>query len=442
MSIDASSKPSILQKLANRLFAGPAGSIFRGMATIAAGNLLGRVVGIIALPILTRLYGPESFGVLAVFTAMVAFLIPIATLRYAIAIPLPRTDAMAMNVLALAAAIIITLGTLMTLTLWLAAAPLFALFDMESVAPYWWLIVLGVLGGAVYELFSMWATRKRDYPLIARTHILQAVSGALTKLAFGFFSPAPSGLMAGQILNQSGGIVSLAKRFYADAKRNLGQISRKRMELVAGIYVGLPKFRLPSQFILIFSQQAPLLFVASFYGMAVAGQLAIAKTLVTLPINLLSGSLTKAAYGEIASIKRDKPQQIKQILKTLVAKLFLLAAAASALVFFLAPPLVPAILGGQWQQAGQFASYLAIYIVAAIIAVPMTAFVNVFNRQGEFLAWNSTRAILVGTLMAIVAYLEMSALSFVLWYSITMLVFQSGVVFRTRRIVNQEVGQR
>lgn len=441
MTVGASSKPSAWQKLTEWLFSGPAGSIFRGMATIAVGNLLGRLVGILVLPVLTRLYAPENFGVLAVFTAVVAFLIPLATLRYAVAIPLPRTDAMAMNVLALAGTVGAVLVILLTLTLWLGAAPLFALLDMEQVTPYWWLIVLGVLGGALYELLSMWATRQRDYPLIARTQVLQAVSGAMTKLAFGLVAPSPTGLMAGQILNQSGGIVSLLRRFRADAKQHLAHISRKRMELVAAVYVGFPKFRLPSQFILTFSQQAPLLFVASFYGMAVAGQLAIAKTLITLPVNLLSGSLTKAAYGEVASIRRDDPQQIQQILKTLITKLFLLSASASVLVFYLAPPLVPAILGGQWQQAGHFAAYLAIYIVAAIIAVPMTAFVNVFGRQGEFLAWNLIRAALVGVVMLAAAWLKLSALTFVLLYSLTMLVFQSGVVLRTHRIVKQEVGE-
>ena len=71
MSASVSQRHPIIQKLSNRLFAGPAGAIFRGMATIAFGSLIGRLIGIIVLPVLTRLYGPENFGVLAIFTAIV-----------------------------------------------------------------------------------------------------------------------------------------------------------------------------------------------------------------------------------------------------------------------------------------------------------------------------------------------------------------------------------
>ncbi|MBO1928615.1 hypothetical protein J4731_01440 [Providencia rettgeri] len=45
-------------------------------------------------PIITRLYGPEVFGILGTFTAILTVITPIAALTYPIAIVLPKSDAM------------------------------------------------------------------------------------------------------------------------------------------------------------------------------------------------------------------------------------------------------------------------------------------------------------------------------------------------------------
>src|SRR5690606_14433724 len=141
-----------------------------------------------------------------------------------------------------------------------------------------------------------------------------------------------------------------------------------------------------------------------------------------------SGALTKAAYGELASIGKDQPEKVKVILKSLISKLFFVSTSVAAAVFFLAPPVLPAFLGSEWKDAGAFASSLSVYLVATIIAVPMPAFVNIFARQSAFLIWNILRATFVSTLIGCSIYFSLSPFLFITMYGITMLVFQSGVI--------------
>lgn len=442
MSAGAGPKISFLQKLVHKLFSGPAEAIFKGMATIAFGTLIAKFIGIVTIPLLTRLYGPESFGVLAVFNSILAFLMPLATLRYVVAVPLPKSDAMALNVFFLTVIITLFVTAAAALVLGFAGPFLFSALDMNAIGPYWWVVIIGLLGGVAYELLTMWATRKKDYRIIARTSVIQSVAGVSTKIGLGLLSIAPMGLIAGQVVSQSGGITSLVGRFYQDFKSNIHKVTLKRIFLVACAYRDFPAYRLPSQFILIFSQQVPIIFVASFYGASVAGQLAIAKMLVSLPVQFLSGALTKAAYGELASIGMNELERIKSILRSLVSRLFFLSSAAAALIFFLAPMIVPAFLGSEWKDAGLFASSLSVYLVATIIAVPMPAFVNVFDRQREFLIWNVLRALLVAALVGASAYFNVSALWFISLYGFTMLFFQAGVIVRTNIIVDSEVNKQ
>src|SRR5579859_6097194 len=67
------------------------------MLTGAAG---GQAVSLLLSPLLTRLYSPQEFGTLSVYSAIVAILVVISSLRYELALPLVRDDEDAVNLMA------------------------------------------------------------------------------------------------------------------------------------------------------------------------------------------------------------------------------------------------------------------------------------------------------------------------------------------------------
>ena len=89
-----------LKALVNRLL--PRASFARSVGVLAGGTAVAQGIGVLALPLITRLYTPEDFSVLAVFSSIVAIVSVAACLRLEIAIPLPETDEDAANLLALA----------------------------------------------------------------------------------------------------------------------------------------------------------------------------------------------------------------------------------------------------------------------------------------------------------------------------------------------------
>src|SRR5690625_2019398 len=159
----------MLKRKARQLFSGESGNVFRGMLTLFMGAGLARVVGIASIPILTRIYSPDDYGVLALYTSFVAVLAPILSLRYVQAIPLPKTDAMAFHLFALCFSLIVLGSVLCALLLLIFGETILSWFNMQLLMPWWWLIVLGALGTATYELFTLWATRKKQYKTIATT---------------------------------------------------------------------------------------------------------------------------------------------------------------------------------------------------------------------------------------------------------------------------------
>ena len=77
----------LARRILNKITAGESGDVFRGMLVLLLGSGVARLIGIGVIPILTRIYTPEEYGVLAVYTSFVAILAPLLTLRYVQAIP-------------------------------------------------------------------------------------------------------------------------------------------------------------------------------------------------------------------------------------------------------------------------------------------------------------------------------------------------------------------
>lgn len=70
----------------------PKSSFARSVAVLAGGTAAGQAIVVLASPIITRLYTPEDFGVLAVYSSLLGILSTVAALRYELAIPLSEKD--------------------------------------------------------------------------------------------------------------------------------------------------------------------------------------------------------------------------------------------------------------------------------------------------------------------------------------------------------------
>lgn len=415
--------PPLIASLSSRLFGGPAGPVFRGMGTLALGAGVARIIGVVSIPVLTRIYSPADYGVLAVFTALVGMLVPVLTLRYGVAIPLPRHDGMAMNLMALAAALMLGMTLMVSLLLGIFGPALLGLASMEVLAPYWWLIALGMVGAGSYELLSLWATRRRAYRIIAQTQVTQSAFGAVVKIGLGLLAFKPMGLLIGQVVAQSGGIGSFITRFYVDFRRTAGMISLRRMGFVARYYRGFPIYRLPSQFLLVFSMQAPFLFTATLYGTEMAGQLGLAMMALVLPINLLGQSVGNAYYAEISQFSRKAPQKILEITKSVQKRLFMMAVPPTLVIMIFGPELFRLTFGYIWSIAGLFASILSIYLLLQFTSAPLIQVLNVFNKQRLFLAINVARSIILILIFSVSRIADLSATQFIIAYSGMMTFF-------------------
>ena len=79
----------------------PKSEFSKNVLTLMTGTTIAQAIPIAISPILTRIYTPEDFGVLALFVAITTIFGTIANARYELAIMLPKKDEDAINIFAL-----------------------------------------------------------------------------------------------------------------------------------------------------------------------------------------------------------------------------------------------------------------------------------------------------------------------------------------------------
>lgn len=400
-----------------RLYGGSAGRVFRNMLTLATGGIVAKAIGALSVPVVTRLYSPDDMGVLSAFTSIVVLLWPLTTLSYAAATPIPRRDAVAMNLVALNL-LLLSLFTLAVGALFLiSGSTLFAFLSLEALAPHSGLLVLGVFSIGLYEILRYYGIRKKVFGTLARSQASQSISGNLTKIALGFLHVKPAGLLIGQILQQGGGILPLISICARDAMRHFRNVKFGTAFKLARRFSDFPLFQLPSNLLLRFSIQAPLLFSAQLFGMSVVGQLGLAINSLSLATSLLGMSTGQAYFAEVSSLGRSRPDEILRLSKSVAKRLFFLSLPPAALLFAAGPRIFGFVFGESWEMAGGFARILAIYLVAQFVSSPLMNALLVFKKQRLLLAINLVRSILVTGIFLFALAFNLTAETTLILYS-------------------------
>lgn len=366
----------------------------RKLVTLVSGTLGAQLITIASLPFITRLFDPSAFGLLALFMSLTAILTPFLSLQLDAAIPLPKSMSESVRI---ARASTLTALSLMPLTLALLFAIKFAAnwgITLLDEAPYWLLMLVAVtaLLGAWEKTSQHALLRRSQYRTLALSALSMALTMASIRLALGPFYNGTEVLVISVAFGYLSAIalplvtkrlrLSLLKSKPATSK-TLKQVRQQQQDFV--------KFRTPQQLLNTLSQNLPALVLVSLFGPAVGGLYALAERIVRLPGRLLSNSIYKLSYQQAAE-RSHKNLPLAPQLKKATLSLALFGLVPFAILAWLSPMIFGLVFGEQWQQSGDMAQWLVIWIYGVFINTPAIATIPVLKQHKRYLIFN-----LVGT---------------------------------------------
>ena len=374
---------SALQRLAERPF-------MRNVLTVASGTACAQAVGMIFAPFITRLYGPETIGLQGLFVSVTGLLATVAALGYPTAIVLPKYDADALGLVKLSLGIGIATALLATAALVLFGADLLRLLNAEAIAPFLLLIPFAMVVSVCGSVLAQWLIRKKAYQLTARFAVFTALLLNTAKTGMGLLTPTALVLI---VTNVAGSLFGTVLTFFGWQR-----LAKERADLQDGIapaatlrqlaarHSDFPLLRTPQNLINAFSQNLPVLLLASYFGASASGQYTIALSVLALPANLIGNSVMAVFYPRITEAIHNGENA-----RSLVVRATLGMAATGALPYLLVmvagPFLFALVFGQEWQTAGVYAQWLSAWLFLQYINKPAVAAIPALRLQGGLLIY-------------------------------------------------------
>ncbi len=345
-------------------------SLWKGVFILGIGSIFATMLGVLSIPIITRLYTPSDLGLLGVFSAILAIGMTFVSLRYEFAIPVPKETKKAENLFILCILLVFLSSSVLLLILIILGNYILKVFNLQAIYPFIWLIPIGFLGTGIYQVFNYWAIRIRDYGSITYTRINQSICGNLSKILFGIIGLGSLGLLLGEIILNITGVGTFVQKVHLTNKNSFKSISFSELKSIAYEYRDFPIFSAPATLIYTTSVQFPIFFLSLHYGIEEVGWYTIAYQALTLPAAFIGNSIAQAFYGEAAKQMNDNPHALKSLYITTVKKLTSISLPIISSVALLAPFLFPIIFGEVWLTAGIYTIPLSLVAISEFIMVP------------------------------------------------------------------------
>ena len=351
----------------------------RAVGVLATGTIVGQLITLAASPILSRLFDPASFGVLAVYTAVLGVATTIGSLRLEQAIGLPRSQQVAFNVMVLAVMTSVVTATVVGALAFVAPGWLFPATDVDVPALVSLLLPLGVLFGSIYQAMSIWALRTRAFQPVAITRVSQAITAAVAQIGAGILGLGAVGLTAGHALGQSVGAGTLIARTLRG--RRLRRPRRRDLWLALKRYKRFPLLATPAALLNSVSLQVPVILLASAFGSGATGQYYLSLRITMAPLDVLGRSVGQVFYADAIKLGRSQPRALRRLVIATSIKSVLIGIIPTSVIAIFSPYIFPILFGADWHDAGLFSRATAVMLLANFAVSPVSQIFLLVEKQ-------------------------------------------------------------
>ena len=346
--------------------------LLRNTSILISGTAVAQLIPILIQPILRRYYTPDTFGAYSVYLSFVGIFAIIASFKYDLAIILPRKDKDASNILFLSVLISIIINVLFFLIILLWDDEILSFFNLsEKFADFLYFIPLGIFFYSFYQSINNWLTRKKGFlPISINKFVRRGVEG-ISQIGLRFVNNS-SGIIYGDIL---GHIANIISGIWQSEKRGLSirLLSPVKMKYLLRKYSDFPKFNVIPSFMSACSYLLPVIFLNKFYSSEQAGYFDLSKLLLSIPLALISTSISNVLLQSLSEKCRNNLSIRKDLLLVLII-ISSIAVLEILIISFFGVGLFKLFFGEIWGFSGRISqilvwSYALNFFVASFSAV-------------------------------------------------------------------------
>ncbi|WP_439256808.1 lipopolysaccharide biosynthesis protein [Lonepinella sp. BR2271] len=352
---------------------------FKNIFKLLSSNIAAQLIGILFIPIITRIFSPQDFGEYTLFISVLSFFGVIACLRYDIAISILRRNSEKLHLLVGSFFILVSMVAISYIVVLL-----FRTFFLSEIAKLGLersinYIPLGLFFLGFYNLLNYYSLCRKEYSSVAITRVTQVSVTSATQIllsSFGMIS-----LVLGYVLGQFASTITLLRRVKQDLIGS--NISRRKIIYLLIKYKRFPKYSIWSAMLNNLGQSSSLILFSYFFGSYVAGLYALSYRLLIVPLSSVSSAVANYFFS-IAS-EKIKEKKIDQVIYQILYVLSKLSFPFFLLLLLLDNDIYVLVFGDNWNDIGTFVRVLTPWLLCVFLISPISIFLEVLGRQKEFL---------------------------------------------------------
>lgn len=398
----------------------------RNMSAVALGQLIAQTIALVSTPILTRLFLPEDFALLAVFVGAVALATCVSTWRFEWAVPIARSASLAAACIALGLITTFLVPSIGASVLLLGAAlpgEFSRLIDHTGTTA---LLGLAIFLVGADALLQGWLTRSGDIQILGVARVLQTLTTTALSILLWYETRDGHALVWGivggylasilVVLSRTGGLwVHLSHLRISSLRRGLRRFGNMTSLSVASSINQTAVLHLLPVLLLMFHTPTEV------------GWFALVQRIAIGPVGFISAAVTQGFWSEASQLIHKDPARLRDLYLK-ITRLLALLALPLMVICALGPLFVGPLLGRQdWDGAGWVLTAIVPMIFGMVAVSPLNHLVA-HDRAGWVLGWDFGRAIAIGAVTVLVASTQESFVLTILALSIVHLVSYLALV--------------
>ena len=342
--------------------------MYKDILVVFSGSLVAQVITILALPLLTRLYSPESYGIFSSVLVVSSLLLVMSMGRYEQALIQQKKKKRRVEIFISSLAILITF----TILLYFVTNTLNSAYIIYRSLP------LIVFFYGLNVLLEKKVNSEGGFKILSQQKLIKTVVEISVASLFSIYYESYYGLILGVVF----GLVtsSLFMLYYSD-RVEINEFKMSEAKITLKKYLDFPKFNLPHALINSGMSYLPIIAIPFFFDVEFLGYYALAMKLIQTPFSLISSAIYNVVAPKIARDCYSSSGELSTLVFILFGQIILVLTTLFMLVALPGEEIFLFIFDDRWLISYNFMIIMLPWVLVTFIAMPFSCVTNIFLKQ-------------------------------------------------------------
>lgn len=363
------------------------GNSFAKNAMLLVGsNTLAQIISVLSSIVLGRLYSPAEMGLYSNYVAITSIITVISCLQYERAIVLGENEEEANRIISICFRILALFVLTIILVVFLFRKIIASLLNSLELEKWIILLPISIVALSTMNITLYNNMRRNTMRIVVVTNLIAIIVATGFQIFFGIsLFHIFGGMILGRVIgNVSAGCYSIFRSI--PNKKNLLGLKRRRLKCTAIKFREFPQYSVPSTLFNTLGASAPNLVLSGFFGQSVTGYYGMSYRLLSLPISVVSGSISQAYLPQ--AVESNKKNNLSNSVLNILSILAKVDMVPLILIAIAAPDLIAVVFGEIWRPAGVYARWLCVWLFFSMLYSPLSNLFIVLEKQKEAMYYN------------------------------------------------------